>query len=57
VFCVKQVKRKRIMELSAHTLPSPILRKSHWDFVLEEMAWLANDFAQVLFSRPTCAFL
>ena len=57
MFCVKQVKRKRIMELSAHTLPSPILRKSHWDFVLEEMAWLANDFAQVLFSRPTCAFL
>ncbi|XP_031480917.1 chromatin modification-related protein EAF1 B-like isoform X2 [Nymphaea colorata] len=21
-------------------------RKSHWDFVLEEMAWLANDFIQ-----------
>ncbi|XP_004514270.1 chromatin modification-related protein EAF1 B-like isoform X2 [Cicer arietinum] len=41
-----EVKRKRIMELSVRTLPSPILRKSHWDFVLEEMAWLANDFAQ-----------
>jgi hypothetical protein len=45
------------MELSAHALPSPILRKSHWDFVLEEMAWLANDFAQVLFSSPIRDFL
>lgn len=24
-----------------------ICQKSHWDYVLEEMAWLANDFAQV----------
>jgi hypothetical protein len=22
-------------------------RKSHWDFVLEEMTWMANDFMQV----------
>ncbi|XP_051131029.1 chromatin modification-related protein EAF1 B-like isoform X2 [Andrographis paniculata] len=41
-----EAKRRRIMELSA--APPPKLRqlKSHWDFVLEEMAWLANDFAQ-----------
>ncbi|WJX81703.1 hypothetical protein P8452_64551 [Trifolium repens] len=50
-----EVKRKRIMELSAHTLPSPILRKSHWDFVLEEMAWLANDFAQERLWKTTAA--
>jgi hypothetical protein len=42
-----QAKRKRIAELSSGTVPSEIHRKSHWDFVLEEMAWLANDFAQV----------
>jgi hypothetical protein len=23
-------------------------KKSHWDFVLEEVEWLANDFMQVL---------
>lgn len=50
-----EVKRKRILELSAHTLPSPILRKSHWDFVLEEMAWLANDFAQERLWKTTAA--
>ncbi|CAM6127578.1 unnamed protein product [Calypogeia fissa] len=26
--------------------PEPMRRKSHWDFVLEEMAWMANDFMQ-----------
>nr|KYP63473.1 Helicase SRCAP [Cajanus cajan] len=41
-----EVKRKRIAELSVCTFPSQIRRKSHWGFVLEEMAWLANDFAQ-----------
>ncbi|XP_057965746.1 chromatin modification-related protein EAF1 A-like isoform X2 [Malania oleifera] len=41
-----QAKRKRIAELSVGALPLEIRRKSHWDFVLEEMAWLANDFAQ-----------
>ena len=49
-----QVKRKRIAELSVRTLSSQIHRKSRWGFVLEEMTWLANDFAQVLFSRPAC---
>lgn len=43
----KQAKRKRIAELSAGTFPLDSRRKSHWDFVLEEMAWLANDFMQV----------
>ncbi|XP_073272845.1 chromatin modification-related protein EAF1 B-like isoform X1 [Primulina huaijiensis] len=41
-----EAKRKRLAELSTLTLPSEIPRKSHWDYVLEEMAWLANDFAQ-----------
>jgi len=25
----------------------PARRKTHWDFVLEEMCWLAKDFFQV----------
>ncbi|GLT28183.1 hypothetical protein SLA2020_031340 [Shorea laevis] len=41
-----EAKRKRIAELSVGTLHLEHCRKSHWDFVLEEMAWLANDFAQ-----------
>ncbi|KAI4354359.1 hypothetical protein L6164_003229 [Bauhinia variegata] len=41
-----EAKRKRIAELSLRTLSIQYHRKSHWDFVLEEMAWLANDFAQ-----------
>jgi hypothetical protein len=27
--------------------PEASRRKAHWDFVLEEMAWMANDFMQV----------
>ncbi|XP_068479733.1 chromatin modification-related protein EAF1 B-like isoform X5 [Phaseolus vulgaris] len=41
-----EAKRKRIAELSVHSLSTQNHRKSHWGFVLEEMAWLANDFAQ-----------
>ncbi|XP_042513267.1 chromatin modification-related protein EAF1 B-like isoform X2 [Macadamia integrifolia] len=41
-----EAKRKRIAELSVGNLPSGYRCKSHWDFVLEEMAWLANDFMQ-----------
>ncbi|KAF9622932.1 hypothetical protein IFM89_035363 [Coptis chinensis] len=41
-----EAKRKRIAELSVRNYPSEYRRKSHWDFVLEEMAWLANDFMQ-----------
>ena len=46
---------KRVSELrkeglwSAKRLPKvqePSRSKSHWDYVLEEMAWLATDFAQ-----------
>ena len=38
--CTDLMKPKLIQE--------PPWKKSHWDFVLEEMAWLANDFMQVL---------
>jgi hypothetical protein len=31
-------------------------RKSHWEFVLEEMAWMSNDFMQVL-SQVICVSL
>ncbi|CAA0825759.1 Chromatin modification-related protein EAF1 A [Striga hermonthica] len=41
-----EAKRKRIAELSVANSPKKIRLKSHWDYVLEEMAWLANDFAQ-----------
>nr|KYP76876.1 E1A-binding protein p400 [Cajanus cajan] len=41
-----EAKRKRIAELSLRSLSAQNHRKSHWGFVLEEMAWLANDFAQ-----------
>ncbi|KAG6722046.1 hypothetical protein I3842_03G142200 [Carya illinoinensis] len=41
-----EAKRKRIAELSVHILHLENQRKCQWDFVLEEMAWLANDFAQ-----------
>ncbi|KAL7124532.1 hypothetical protein ABFS83_14G054400 [Erythranthe nasuta] len=41
-----EAKRKRIAELSFATSPKQIHPKSHWNYVLEEMAWLANDFAQ-----------
>ncbi|KAK4440472.1 Chromatin modification-related protein EAF1 A [Sesamum alatum] len=41
-----EAKRKRIAELSIVTNPTEIRWKSHWNYVLEEMAWLANDFAQ-----------
>lgn len=48
----KQAKRKRIAELSVGLMPREHRRKSHWDFVLEEMAWLANDFMQVCQVEP-----
>ncbi|KAJ0052445.1 hypothetical protein Pint_01548 [Pistacia integerrima] len=50
-----EAKRKRIAELSVGTSPSESRRKSHWDFVLEEMAWLANDFAQERLWKMTAA--
>ncbi|XP_016650804.1 PREDICTED: chromatin modification-related protein EAF1 B-like isoform X1 [Prunus mume] len=50
-----EAKRKRIAELAVHSLPSENRRKSQWDFVLEEMAWLANDFAQERLWKLTAA--
>ncbi|KAJ7950438.1 chromatin modification-related protein EAF1 B-like [Quillaja saponaria] len=50
-----EAKRKRIAELSVRTLPLQSRRKSNWDFVLEEMAWLANDFAQERLWKVTAA--
>ncbi|KAE8676274.1 Helicase/SANT-associated, putative isoform 2 [Hibiscus syriacus] len=50
-----KAKRKRIAELSVGTLPLENRRKSHWNFVLEEMAWLANDFAQERLWKMTAA--
>ncbi|XP_019092296.1 PREDICTED: chromatin modification-related protein EAF1 B-like [Camelina sativa] len=50
-----QAKRKRITELSCGTAPVEVREKSQWDFVLEEMAWLANDFAQERLWKLTAA--
>ncbi|KAG8371734.1 hypothetical protein BUALT_Bualt13G0118900 [Buddleja alternifolia] len=41
-----EAKRKRIAELSIGTSPTQVRPNSHWGYVLEEVAWLANDFAQ-----------
>ncbi|CAH8361056.1 unnamed protein product [Eruca vesicaria subsp. sativa] len=48
-------KRQRIAELSLSTLPAEVRTKSQWEFVLEEMAWLANDFAQERLWKMTAA--
>ncbi|CAN4101316.1 unnamed protein product [Withania somnifera] len=50
-----EAKRKRIAELSALTRRRENGRKSHWDYVLEEMVWLANDFAQERLWKITAA--
>ncbi|GAB4841339.1 hypothetical protein Ancab_022066 [Ancistrocladus abbreviatus] len=50
-----EAKRKRIAELSVHSVPTEYRKKSHWDFVVEEMAWLANDFAQERVWKMTAA--
>ncbi|GAB4830218.1 hypothetical protein Ancab_019860 [Ancistrocladus abbreviatus] len=51
-----EAKRKRIAELSVRSVPTEYRKKSHWDFVLDEMAWLANDFAQERLWKMTAAF-
>ncbi len=33
--------------LDSKPWPEGLRRKAHWDFVLEEMVWMANDFMQV----------
>ncbi|KAK8611734.1 hypothetical protein V6N13_131777 [Hibiscus sabdariffa] len=50
-----EAKQKSIVKLSVGTLTSENSQKSHWDFVLEEMAWLANDFAQERLWKMTAA--
>ncbi|XP_015079191.1 chromatin modification-related protein EAF1 B-like [Solanum pennellii] len=50
-----EAKRKRIAELTAVTCPLENGRKSHWYYVLEEMVWLANDFAQERLWKITAA--
>ncbi|KAK1408562.1 hypothetical protein QVD17_40443 [Tagetes erecta] len=52
---VIEAKRKRMAELSVRTLPLVKRQKSNWDFVLEEMSWLANDFAQERLWKVTAA--
>ncbi|GAA0155508.1 chromatin/chromatin-binding, or -regulatory protein [Lithospermum erythrorhizon] len=52
---VIEAKHKRIVELSAAAFPVENFRKSHWDYVLDEMAWLANDFAQERLWKMTAA--
>ena len=45
---VVQVKRKLLDERKTmKPVAEPARRKSHWDYVLEEMKWMANDFWQV----------
>ncbi|KAI4340310.1 hypothetical protein MLD38_025160 [Melastoma candidum] len=50
-----EAKRKRIAELSIGTMAFEERHRSHWEFVLEEMAWLANDFAQERLWKSTTA--
>ncbi|KAJ8558250.1 hypothetical protein K7X08_005016 [Anisodus acutangulus] len=50
-----EAKRKRIAQLSAVAFPLENRRKSHWNYVLEEMVWLANDFAQERLWKITAA--
>ncbi|CAA7398544.1 unnamed protein product [Spirodela intermedia] len=41
-----EAKLRRVNELSVCSFPLEKHQKSHWDYLLEEMAWLANDFIQ-----------
>ncbi|CAI9107429.1 OLC1v1006779C1 [Oldenlandia corymbosa var. corymbosa] len=50
-----EAKRKKIAELSMANLSTRNHRRSHWDSVLEEMSWLANDFAQERIWKLTAA--
>lgn len=38
---------KRAGERSLYNMSLEKRTRGHWDFVLEEMAWMANDFMQV----------
>ncbi|PWA63092.1 HAS subgroup [Artemisia annua] len=48
-------KRKRIARLPVGIFLSESRHRSHWHFVLEEMTWLANDFAQERLWKATAA--
>ncbi|XP_024973715.1 chromatin modification-related protein EAF1 B-like isoform X2 [Cynara cardunculus var. scolymus] len=48
-------KRKRIAGMSVGIFSSEGRHRSHWHFVLEEMSWLANDFAQERLWKVTAA--
>ncbi|KAG2322896.1 hypothetical protein Bca52824_016109 [Brassica carinata] len=48
-------KRQRIAGFSFGTLPAEVGTRSQWDYVLEEIAWLANDFAQERLWKMTAA--
>ncbi|XP_071701548.1 chromatin modification-related protein EAF1 A-like isoform X2 [Rutidosis leptorrhynchoides] len=50
-----EAKRKGMVELPVRTLSIETRLKSQWDFVLEEMSWLANDFAQERLWKVTAA--
>eukprot|EP01018_Ginkgo_biloba_P025815 Gb_03424 [translate_table: standard] len=43
---IKAKLKKNAEWAKANPFVEPPRRKSHWDFVLEEMAWMANDFMQ-----------
>ncbi|KAJ6810251.1 chromatin modification-related protein EAF1 B-like isoform X1 [Iris pallida] len=46
---------KRAVELPMHYISLEKRMKCHWDFVLEEMAWMANDFMQERLWKTTVA--
>ncbi|XP_074282925.1 chromatin modification-related protein EAF1 B-like isoform X2 [Silene latifolia] len=50
-----EAKHKRIAELSVSVLAREHRHRCHWDLVLEEMAWLSNDFAQERVWKMTAA--
>ncbi|XP_047094521.1 chromatin modification-related protein EAF1 B-like isoform X2 [Lolium rigidum] len=50
-----EVGLKRACERSPCNISLERRRKGHWDFVLEEMAWMANDFKQERLWRITAA--
>ncbi|XP_071726711.1 chromatin modification-related protein EAF1 B-like isoform X2 [Rutidosis leptorrhynchoides] len=50
-----EAKRKKMVEISVRTFSLERRLKSQWDFVLEEMSWLANDFAQERLWKVTAA--
>lgn len=50
-----EVGLKRACERSPCNISLERRRKGHWDFVVEEMAWMANDFMQERLWRITAA--